>query len=158
MDSVDFFRVVNVRGIKALQKFWPFLREGLFSLNKISADNRLTEEQLFRLCVDVALLDGTGKILIVLDSSTGAPLSYTISTDNSNKYTGRRSLLVLAIYSNGKSRTATRYGLNEHAKLAREEGYVELHGYSSRITGAAVRLFETIFSFKKHSLFLIRKL
>jgi hypothetical protein len=159
METLEFFRVVDVQGIDTLMRFWKFLEEGLESMNKIAANNQLSKDEFFQLCAELALAkDVKGKIFIVLDKNTSEPLSYTVSVDNSNDRVRRKSLLILGIYSNRKSHGATRYGLNHHAKWAKDNGYHELHGYSSRITGAAVRLFENIFGFKKHSLFMVRKI
>ena len=159
MNEVEFFRMVDVRGIDQLIRFWPFLLEGLTSLNAITSSSQVDKNTLFRVCVDVATLsEDDGMIAIVMDKSTNQPLSYTISFNNSHDYKKEKALLVYAIYSNRKSRTATRYGLNHVAEWAKSKGYDELHGNSPRITGAAVRLFENIFGFRKQALFLVRKL
>ncbi len=159
MDSVEFFRMVDVRSIDTLMKYWSFIKEGLGSLNKISASSSVDVNILFKVCVDIVCADSKlGKVAIVLDKNNGEPLSYTISFENTCSYSTCRSLMVYAIYSNRKSRTATRWGLNWVADWAKKEGYKEMHGESPRVTGAAVRLFENIFGFRKHSLFLKRSL
>jgi hypothetical protein len=158
-ETLDFLKCVEVKSVDSLLKYWPFLQEGLRSLNKIATTVApVSKETLFQICVDVATNHDLGRLVIVLDASTQEPVAYNIVIDNTNKYYKTPTLLVYAIYSNGKRPSASRFGLKHSEKWAKEQGYTEMHGYSQRITGAAVRLFETKFGYNKHSLFLTKKL
>lgn len=145
------FKIRFVDNVEGLLEVWPFLLEGYQELRKLHETRRgVSEGSFFKLLLSIlSMPEGAGCIAVV-ESLKGNHAGYMIAMDNSDEFreTGR-TLLIYYVYHKGAFGTNTRIALLEIEKWAKKHGYSEIHACSSRITGAAMRLFEKRWGFKR---------
>jgi hypothetical protein len=147
MDSVD--KVISN---------WPFFVEGLGELNQIVEPvHEVNSETLLKVLCDTTNCANDGYTIIVRNPK-GEPLQFVISFNNTTGYHTKRSLLVYATYSNRKDRGVHKFVIDWMCKWAKEQGYNELHAFSSRINGSGFRLFEKYFGFQRRMILFTRSL
>lgn len=136
-------------GLADVEANWDFFREGLASLNDPhGARGDLTELQFFQILLYAIAKHPRQGGVGLLTSKNGKPLGYGIMLEDTEPFC-KRSAVVYAVYSNGKCATTTEELLENAERWARTEGFVELHACSRRINGAAIRLFEKKWKFKR---------
>lgn len=141
-----FFWLANLQDA---QKWWPFLFEGLNSLNDPhGARGDMEPLQFFQMVLHAISCHPTNGGVGVLTSKNDKPLGYGIILNNTEPYC-RKSAVVYAVYSNGKCPTTTVELLTNAESWARSQGYCDLQACSRRINGAAIRLFEKKWGFRR---------
>lgn len=139
-------RVEEVKDLTSLMKWWDFIASGLADLNDPhKGRGDLTVDSLFR---NVVYSLSTGGVVLVLTSKNGKGLAYVIARDNTEPYC-QKSLLVFAAYSTGKFPHAREQMLEYLEQWAKKHGFAELHAFSRRVNGAAVRWFEQKCGFRR---------
>lgn len=139
---------------------WAFFKEGLSRLNDIgtSRNRDVSPETLLRVLMDCVIEKQDSALVYIVRSKNGKPLSYIIGFDNTNPYHNDKTFLVYAIYSNRKSKTASRVAFNAVEKWARNEGYNEIQAFSPRTSGAFFRLVRRFFGMDLEMTFFSKKL
>ena len=150
IQNPEGFLVERVCSVDDTVRWWPFLAEGLAVLNQIPKDGAGITKEAFLSTVVTATADPERNIVAVVKSKNGKPLHFGIVVDNS-LLLSPPSLLIYASYSNGKSKTVTKWALQWLEDWAREHGYAQLEAFSMRITGASFRLFERGWGFRRKS-------
>lgn len=150
MLNLEGLLVDRLEGVRDVIANWHFLHEGLIELNSIVPENRHFSSASFLklLCNTVDSGEKSGYVMIVR-SKNNKPLFYLVAYDNSDEYHEASTVFIVAFYSNGKSKTASRFGLEALKKWARGHGYKELQGESSRINGSSFRYFEKYLGFRR---------
>lgn len=145
--------IVRVETLKQLVEEWPFFLEGLEAL-KESIGSKMTPNRFFKLLLSIVSGDESAGCVFLGKSKNDKNAGYLAAIENTEPGCDK-SLLVCAGYCRGQGQTFdtnSRMGLAMLEKWAKERGYVEIHAGSRRITGAAMRLFERKWGFKRASI------
>jgi hypothetical protein len=139
-------KFVEVKTLDDIQRFWPFFLEGLGDLNDPhKGRGDLTPESLFKQILHAISADG---LVLVLTSKNDKPLAFVIAREDTEPLCVK-SLLVYAAYSSGKCATAQQEGQAYMENWARDRRFVEIHAFSRRINGSAIRWFTKKCGFKQ---------
>ena len=147
MNSTNIF--TWLKSLSEIQTHWDFFLEGLTNLNDPhGARGDLTPVQFFQMLLYAVEKHPHHGGVGLLTSKNGKPLGYGVVLDNTEPFC-RKSVVVYAVYSNGKCATTTVELLANAERWAREHGFAEMQACSRRINGAAIRLFEKKWKFRR---------
>jgi hypothetical protein len=145
-------------GYESILQNTSLLLEGLHDLNQtVKKGSEVSEDNFFRYHLDVACGKLFGRILRIT-SKNDKPLGFISAAECTSDYADLRSLHVYAIYSNGKSPTATRTLFYALEKWAREVGFGEIQAISGRTSGASIRWCRQKFGLELSKMFFIKRL
>jgi len=160
ISNVEGLLVQRVTTYGGVLDNWPFFLEGLGRLNDIvtTKSDAVDAGTLLRFLLDCVVGRPTESAIYIVSSKNGKPLSYIIAADNSDTYHKTKSLLVYAIYSNKKSKTASRIAFDTVERWAKMSGYEEIQAYSPRASGAFLRFVKRFFGMSFKLTFLSKKI
>lgn len=133
-------------------EYSTFIKEGWDAIKGITKNHaNLKWEDFVKFLFHVASLpDGEGVIALGV-SKNDKPLWYVVVV-NGTEYFGDKTSLVYASYSTGLDRDTAKDAMSFVERWSRQHDYVAVKAYSSRINGAAMRLFKRKLGFKPVSL------
>lgn len=127
---------------------WPFFLEGMEALNSpTGAKGEYTPETFLQMLLKV-IDKGDEGLVLLLTSKNDKPLGFGVCFVGED-ILGDRCLFVWAGYTSGRYK-GTMLEMCQYAEeYARAIGITVLRAASKRITGAAMRLFERAWGFKR---------
>lgn len=144
--------VHHLTDLESVTRWWPFFVEGAAALNGISKQQNIwTPEYLFEAVTKILDMERLGYIAL-LTSKNQKPLAWGLCHSATDSMSGEPYFFVLGAYSNGKCATATRELCTAAESYARSIGHHTLKAGTFRLTGAAIRLFESSWGFRRESL------
>jgi hypothetical protein len=155
--NLEGFIVRRLRTLDEVTGRWSFFAEGLQELNYISPTQRKIEPVTLMNVICEAMSSDEHGLVFVLESKNEKPLVWSVVLDTSSKFYAP-SATVYAAYSNGKSRTASRFALTYCEEWARVAGFKELHACSPRFASKAFHLFEKRWGFQRRSILFVKPL
>lgn len=137
-------KFVYITDLEPLLEAWPFLLEGLGTLNDPQGGRgNIEPERFFKILLRVALGDPEEGAVVVLTSKNDKPLGYIVFLNNTTPF-DKKTLLVYAIYSNNKMAGTAKVLSVEMKRWARQHGFAKATAASFRLTGSAVRWFRRL--------------
>ena len=155
-------KTVYVTNYSELNAIWPFMREGLGSLNAtVDAEDFVSEIEFFMRHLDIVMERVFG-VIAIAHSDGGKPIGFISAFDSSAEHKPPMAL-VYAAYAipaqqlNGKTANCMKGLYATVEGWARRNDFKQLKTYSGRTSGAAVRWFGT-YGFKLSKLLLTKEL
>lgn len=149
--ETDETRIVTVRNIDQVLRWWGFFNQGLELINRETGWGERTDDFFRVLCHALKLGTSKSQILIQLGKD-GTPLGYLIAVDNSTPY-GLKSALIYAVYSNKLCPSTFMELVAEVTQWAKFEGYKQVQACSYRLNRTSVKLFSRYLNDKKFMVF-----
>lgn len=149
-------KIVYITTLDAFLEWWPFLLEGLSVLNSPTGGRgNLSQKQFFNTLLRVALGSPAEGAVCLVTSKNSKPLAFVVLISNTAPF-DFRTAVCYALYSNNKAANAVPELHKEVLRWCREHSFERLYAYSRRISGAAVRLFEKKWGFRKDCLVFVK--
>lgn len=149
-------RFVFINDLDQLQRWWPFLREGMEYIVK-ETDWNQNAEDFFKFLLHVVSVAPDNGAVMVLVSGAGQPYGYTVLVNNTHRFSPK-TINVYAIYSNRKCPSTMTELAAESLQWARSRGYKEAQACSYRTNGSAIRFFEKHMQFDRKFMVFTRTL
>lgn len=147
--DLDAIGVVNER---------DFLQEGLGSLNESVGTSGAPVSWDTFVKTTLMIADAPDKGFVRKFSSiNGKPLAFMVAYISTPPFK-KPNLLVYAYYSNNKSKGVTKFALEKAELWARAHELKTITTYSYRMSGAAFRLFESIWGFTRTAILFSKSL
>ncbi len=153
----------NVHEITTVHEFldlWPFLLTGLQETKKVFEGRcGVPEERFFKTLLHIISGPRSQGAVLIMESFKGNKAGYAVVMNNTKPLEEEeRSLLIFFAYFKGNFGINSMEGLREVEKWGLSKGYNKLCACSARINGAAMRLFEKKFNFKRDKISFVKDL